>query len=182
MSTKYLIPKDNSAIHSPRYKHDVAPRKIAVKCNSHHHQGVIVPSAKSVCIQIGLTRHLHLNRTHNTTQKAREGVRWFAFPPKADGSLLTRGSARNHGAQRSYTAIFSTPPNLWTDSNRNNVGDDLPGVPNNSAQTGRRGRRPLQIKIYLQSHRCNGSLDRFGLTKYLKSLQNSGIIVRKERW
>ena len=26
---------------------------------------------------------------------------------------------------------------------------------------GRRGRRPLQFKIYLQKHRCNGVLDRF---------------------
>ena len=31
-------------------KHGVVPRKIAVKCNPHHHQGVIVPSAKTVCI------------------------------------------------------------------------------------------------------------------------------------
>ena len=72
-------------------------------------------------------------------------------------------------------------PKPRTDSNRQIVGDDLPGVPNNSTQTGRRGRgsperakssfggsrgrRPLQIKNYLQSHRCNGFLDRFEPTK-----------------
>ena len=37
-----------------------------------------------------------------------------------------------------------TTPKPWTDSNRHIVGDDLLGVPNNSAQTGRRGRRPLR--------------------------------------
>ena len=31
-------------------------RQIAEAFNSHHHQGVIVPSAKSVCIQISHTR------------------------------------------------------------------------------------------------------------------------------
>ena len=56
------------------------------------------------------------------------------------------------------------------------VGGDLPGVPNKFVRTGRRGRRPLQIKIYLQSHRCNGVLDRFGLAKHLKCLQSCGII------
>ena len=49
-------------------------------------------------------------------------VRWFAFPPQADGSSLTRGAARNHGAKRSYPAIFSTLPNLWTDSDYRNAG------------------------------------------------------------
>ena len=48
----------------------------------------------------------------------------------------------------------------WTDPNRHIVGDDLPGVPINSAQTSRRGRRPLQFKNYLQTHRCNGILNR----------------------
>ena len=37
--------------------------------------------------------------------------------------------------------------------------------PNDTVQTGRRGCRPLQIKIYLQSHRCKGILDRFEPTK-----------------
>ena len=36
-------------------KHSVAPWKIAVKCNSHHRQGVTVPSAKLTCILIGHT-------------------------------------------------------------------------------------------------------------------------------
>ncbi len=35
----------------------------------------------------------------------RTRLRWFAFPPKADGSSLMRGSERNHGAKRSYPAI-----------------------------------------------------------------------------
>ena len=65
-----------------------------------------------------------------------------------------------------------TEQKLWTDSNRHTVGDDLLGVPNKFVQTGRRGRRPLQFKKYLQSHRCNGILDRFGLTK--ASLREGG--------
>ena len=77
---------------------------------------------------------------------------------------------------------FPTAPKLWIDSNRHNVGDDLPGVPNKSAQTGRRGRRPLQFKLYLQSHRCKGVLYRFELANRLKCLKNSGIINKKERW
>ena len=32
------------------YKHGVAPRKTAVKCNSHHRQGGSIPSAKPTCI------------------------------------------------------------------------------------------------------------------------------------
>ena len=44
-----------------------------------------------------------------------------------------------------YKSIDATA--FWTDPNRNNVGDDLPGVPANSAQTGRRGRRPLRCEI-----------------------------------
>ena len=43
--------------------------------------------------------------------------------------------------------FFPTESKLWTDLNLHTVGDDLPGVPINSAQTGRRGRRPLQLKI-----------------------------------
>ena len=66
---------------------------------------------------------------------------------------------------RHITKNFPTSPKLWTDSNRHTVGDDLPGVPNKFVQTGRRGRRPLQLKNHLQSHRCKGILDRFGLSK-----------------
>ena len=33
--------------------------------------------------------------------------------------------------------------------------------PKNTVQTGCRGRQPLQLKNHLQSHRCNGILDRF---------------------
>ena len=64
--------------------------------------------------------------------------------------------------RRIFHSFLPTSPKLWTDSNRHTVGDDLPGVPNKFVQTGRRGRRPLQFKNYLQSHRCNGVLDRFG--------------------
>ena len=40
---------------------------------------------------------------------------------------------------------------------------------------------PLQFKKYLQSHRCNRGLDRFGLAKHLKCLQSCCIInTRKE--
>ena len=46
--------------------------------------------------------------------------------------------------------------------------------------TGCRGRQPLPFKNYLQTHRCNGILDRFGLTKHLKCLQNCGIIKPSE--
>ena len=51
--------------------------------------------------------------------------RWFAFPPKADGSLLTRGSARNHGAQRSYPAI---PKFVFTKGTPNGVPFVLAGI------------------------------------------------------
>ena len=58
---------------------------------------------------------------------------------------LRSGEERaNHGAKRSYRPCLHTTPKPWTDSNRHIVGDDLLGVPNNSAQTGRRGRRPLR--------------------------------------
>ena len=56
------------------------------------------------------------------------------------------------------------------------VGDDLPGVPNKFVQTGRRGRRPLQFKNYLQSHRLGGILDRCEPAKRLKCLQSCSII------
>ena len=51
------------------------------------------------------------------------------------------------GASRIFHFLFPTSSKPWTDSDRHTVGDDLPGVPINSAQTGRRGRRPLQFKI-----------------------------------
>ena len=36
--------------------------------------------------------------------------------------------------------------------------------------------RPYQIKIHLQSHRCNGILDRFRPMRYLKNSQTHGIM------
>ena len=47
--------------------------------------------------------------------------------------------------------LFPTSPKLWTDSNRH--------TPFEAFQ------KSFPFKNYLQSHRCNGSLDRFGLTK-----------------
>ena len=73
----------------------------------------------------------------------------------------SRKACASYSRSECFIASFPTAPKLWTDSNRHTVGDDLPGVPINSAQTGRRGRRPLQFKNYLQCHRCNGILDRF---------------------
>ena len=46
--------------------------------------------------------------------------------------------------------------------------------PKNTVQTGCRGRQPLPFKIYVQSHRCKGILDRFELAKWLKRLQLCG--------
>jgi hypothetical protein len=43
---------------------------------------------------------------------------------------------------------------LWTDSNRHTVCGEF--------------QKAYQFKIYLQSHRCNGILDRFGLEKTLE--------------
>ena len=71
------------------YKHGVAPRKTAVKCNSHHRQG-------GACILCKICAHLnqphtvlHLNRTHVTTKNGAESK---AFQ-KANGSApFTHGS------------------------------------------------------------------------------------------
>ena len=46
----YIIKSTQHELHRFVYKHGVAPRKIAVKRNFHHRQGVSVPSAKAVCI------------------------------------------------------------------------------------------------------------------------------------
>ena len=94
-------------------------------------------------------------------------------PPEDRGACTPDAGRANHGAKRSYPAVFSTLPNLWTDSNRHTVGAFCERP---RATAG----RPYTFKIYLQSHRCNGILDRFGLTKHLKCLQNCGIMkVRK---
>ena len=110
------------------------------------------------------------------------GIRFASFGGEYNITEVVR--LQYHCRLRQYHAdevgislkTFPTSPKPWTNSNRHTVGDDLPGVPNKFVQTGRRGRRPLQFKNYLQSHRCNGVLDRFGLTKHLKCLQNCGII------
>ena len=46
----YIIKSTQHELHRFVYKHGVAPRKTAVKCNSHHRQGGSVPSAKPICI------------------------------------------------------------------------------------------------------------------------------------
>ena len=55
-----------------------------------------------------------------------------------------------------------TSPKPWTDPNRH--------TPSEAFQ------KSFPFKKYLQSHRCKGILDRFGLTKHLKYLQNYGIM------
>ena len=69
---------------------------------------------------------------------------------EATGSNISQCAIAHYftfGWGRIFHSFLPTEPKLWADSNRHTVGDDLPGVPNNSTQTGRRGRRPLQFKI-----------------------------------
>ena len=63
-------------------------------------------------------------------------------------------------------------PKPWTDSRCHTVWVYLPDKPYSSAFSGRRGRRPLKIKIHLQTHRSGGVLDGLGLAKQLKKQKN----------
>ena len=73
------------------------------------------------------------------------GIRFASF----GGEYNITGAVRlqYHCRLRQYHAdevgiSLKTSPTelkLWTDSNRHTVGDDLPGVPRNTAPTGRRG-------------------------------------------
>ena len=103
--------------------------------------------------------------------RVRKRTRHITLRQRRNTSLWRSHNITAATPQRHF--FFPTEPNPWTDSNRQIVGDDLPGVPINSAQTGRRGRRPLQFKNYLQSHRCNGILDRFELPHY-SACRNQG--------
>ena len=59
-----------------------------------------------------------------------------------------------------------TAPKLWTDSNRHTPFDAFP--------------KSFPFKIYLQSHRCNGILDRFELSNVL--LTSNSRLAQKMRY
>ena len=73
------------------------------------------------------------------------------------GSNIILSEAKNIISPQAVLHCYS-----WTDSNRHTGCGEFP--------------KAYQFKIYLQSCRCNGILNRFGLTKHLKCLQSWGIM------
>ena len=103
---------------------------------------------------------------------------------EATGSNISQCALAHYftfGWGRIFHSFLPIPPNPRTDSNRHTVGVGASTTRKTPYKRAFVGASPYRSKKYLQSHRCNGVLDRFGLTKHLKCLQNSGI-METERW